>query len=163
MTLRSPRASSFPRPVGLAVKSLLAAAFLVPAITPPLVMAASPSVTVTEARLQVLIPSRPAAGYFTLRNDGAQPLSLTGAQAADCESLMLHRSMEQGGMARMEMVDAVSIPAHGTLRFQPGGYHLMCMNPSGALLTGHGTETVTLTFAGGGETKVPFAIGKAGR
>jgi copper(I)-binding protein len=117
-----------------------------------------PDVAVTGGQMRVLLPSRPAAGYFTLENRGGSALVLTGASAPDCQSLMLHQSTEDGGMARMAMVTAVPVPPHGTLRFAPGGYHLMCMQPSGALLTHAGSETVTLHFADGGSVSAPFAI-----
>jgi hypothetical protein len=120
--------------------------------------ATPPDVAVTEGRIQVLLPSRPAAGYFTLQNRGGSALTLTGASAPDCQSLMLHQSTTEGGMARMAMLDSVPVPPHGTLRFAPGGYHLMCMGPSGALLTHAGTEPVTLHFAGGGSVSARFAI-----
>lgn len=119
---------------------------------------AAAGVSVSDARLQVLIAGRPAAGYFTLRNNTSAPLSLTAAAAPDCAALMLHRSDTSGGMARMDMVDAVAVPPHGMVRFAPSGYHLMCMNPTGPLLTHAGTEPVTLTFAGGGTVEVPFRI-----
>ena len=127
-----------------------------PGVTGP--GSAAPDVAVTGGRIQVLLPSRPAAGYFTLENHGGSAVVLSGASAPDCQSLMLHQSTEDGGMARMAMVDAVPVPPHGTLRFAPGGYHLMCMQPSGALLTHTGSETVTLRFAGGGTVSAPFAI-----
>jgi periplasmic copper chaperone A len=56
------------------------------------------------------------------------------------------------------MVASVPVPPQGSVRFAPGGYHLMCMQPSGALLTRSGTETVTLHFADGGSVTAPFAI-----
>jgi copper(I)-binding protein len=106
----------------------------------------------------VLLPSRPAAGYFTLDNHASTPLVLSGASAPDCQSLMLHRSSTEGSMASMAMVASVPVPPHGSVRFAPGGYHLMCMQPSGTLLTDEGTETVTLHFAGGASISAPFAI-----
>ncbi len=44
--------------------------------------------------------------------------------------LMLHQSSNKGGMSGMDMVDKVIVPAGGTVRFAPGGYHLMCENPT---------------------------------
>ena len=41
--------------------------------------------------------------------------------------LMLHQSSDKGGMSSMDMVDKVPVPAGGTVKFAPGGYHLMCM------------------------------------
>lgn len=108
--------------------------------------------------MQVLIASRPAAGYFALQNHGGSPLVLTGASAPDCGSLMLHQSTSEGGMDRMLMVKSVAVPPHGTIRFAPGGYHLMCMSPSGALLRHAGTEPVTLQFADGRSITADFTI-----
>jgi copper(I)-binding protein len=113
---------------------------------------------VTQGRLQVLLPSRPAAGYFTLQNRGDVPLVLSGASAPDCRSLMLHQSKMEGDMARMAMIASVPVPPHASITFAPGGYHLMCMQPSGVLLTNAGSETVTLHFADGGSVSAPFAI-----
>ncbi len=121
-------------------------------------MAAQPDATVTGGRMQVLLPSRPAGGYFTLRNNGATPLVLDGASAPDCQSLMLHQSQTEGGMASMSMLGSVPVPPSGSVTFAPGGYHLMCMNPTGALLTHAGTETVTFHFADGATLSAPFAI-----
>lgn len=104
------------------------------------------------------MPSRPAAGYFTLRNQGTEPLILSGASAPDCGSLMLHKSVANGSMESMTMINQVSVPAHGSVSFAPGGYHLMCMQPSGPLLKRTGQETVTLRFSGGATLDASFAI-----
>lgn len=120
--------------------------------------AAQPDVAVSDGRISVIMASRPAAGYFQMTNNGDAPVTLTGASAPDCQSLMLHKSSNIGGMSSMQMVGSVAVPAHGTIRFEPGGYHLMCMNPAGPLLADKGTEQVTLEFAGGGKVQVPFAI-----
>ncbi len=61
-------------------------------------------------------------------------------------------------MSRMAMVTSVPVPPHGSIRFSPGGYHLMCMQPTGALLTHQGTEIVTLQFTDGASVSAPFAI-----
>lgn len=132
-------------------------------LAPGLARAATPNVQVSDARMQVIMAGRPAAGYFVLKNNAGTDVSLTGASAPDCASLMMHKSNEQGGMARMEMVQAVRVPGNGSVRFAPGGYHLMCMEPKGVLLSGKGTETVTLEFADGSKLQAPFAISGVGR
>lgn len=123
--------------------------------------AAARDVVVTGARMQVLLPSRPAAGYFTLKNHGDTPLVLSGASAPDCHSVMLHHSTSSGGIERMTMVPSLPVPPHGGVHFAPGGYHLMCMQPSGALLSHKGTESVTLHFSDGRSVTTPFSIGGA--
>lgn len=49
---------------------------------------------------------------------------------------MLHESIEKNGSATMQHVPAVTVPARGRVRFQPGGYHVMLMNPKLALKPG---------------------------
>ncbi len=49
------------------------------------------------------------------------------------------------------------MPAGGTLKFAPGGYHLMCMEPSAQIKPG-GKTKVALTFAGGASVTADFAV-----
>ncbi|MDD2795661.1 copper chaperone PCu(A)C [Acidocella sp.] len=86
-------------------------------------------VTVSKPWMRFLLPNIPAAGYMVLQNNGNNNEILTGAASPACSSLMLHESKDESGMAMMMDVPSVVIPAHGTVTFAPGGYHLMCMNP----------------------------------
>jgi copper(I)-binding protein len=113
--------------------------------------------------MRFILPSRPAAGYFTLRNDTDTAFTLTGAASPDCGTLMLHRTMQQSGQDRMVMAKAVPVPPHGKVVFAPGGYHLMCMSPAAALRPGR-TVPVTLSFADGSTVTARFAVrGATGR
>ncbi|WP_300783698.1 copper chaperone PCu(A)C [Enhydrobacter sp.] len=104
-----------------------------------------------------MLPSRPAAGYFTLSNTSASERTLVGAETPACGELMLHRSVHQGGQDRMEMVSRVPMPAYGTVKFAPGGNHLMCLSPAADVAPGHAI-TVTLRFADGGTVDAVFAV-----
>jgi copper(I)-binding protein len=92
--------------------------------------AAQTSVTITKPWMRYLLPSIPAAGYMVVQNNGNADAVITGAASPDCAMLMLHESADNSGMAMMMDVPAVTIPAHGSVTFAPGGYHLMCMSPS---------------------------------
>jgi copper(I)-binding protein len=70
---------------------------------------------------------------------------------------MMHKSTTLGGMARMEDVSSVSIARGQRIAFAPGGYHLMCMNPSPRLRVG-GTAKFTLKFGNGQTTDVTFYV-----
>jgi periplasmic copper chaperone A len=146
-----PASSSMRRHGPAAASAALAVLLAVPAL------AASPALTVTHPWIRFLTPQIPAAGYFTLHNNGAQPAVLTGAASQDCGQLMLHRSMEKSGMAEMAMVAAVTVPAHGSVTFQPGGYHLMCMSPAAAIAPGRHMP-VTLKFKDGSSLPVDFPV-----
>jgi len=125
--------------------------------------AAEPGLTISDPWIRLVMPSRPAAGYFTLSNDTGKALALVGAASPDCGSLMLHRSLHQAGQERMVMVKSVPVPAHGSVKFAPGGYHLMCMSPSREVTPGH-SVAVTLRFEDGATLTADFPVrGATGR
>jgi len=69
---------------------------------------------VSEAKLRLLPGDLPAAGYFTLTNTGKQPVVLTGAQSPAFAQVMMHRSSLENGMASMQHVAQVEVPAGAT-------------------------------------------------
>jgi len=142
------------RPGPAAVSAVLALGLLV---APVAAAAATTAVTLSHPWMRFLTPRIPAAGYFTLHNNGGQPVVLTGAASPDCNQLMLHRSVEGSGTARMVMVPAVTVPAHGSVTFQPGGYHLMCMLPSAAIAPGKSVP-VSLRFRDGSALSASFPV-----
>ena len=115
------------------------------------------NLSVSHATLRVISAAVPAAGYFEIRNLEDKPLVLTGARSSVCGSITMHQSMTEGGMARMRELTAVPLPPGGTVRFAPGGYHLMCMSPSPALLTAH-TAAIRLEFVHYPPVEVSFMI-----
>jgi hypothetical protein len=65
------------------------------------------------------------AGYFTIRNDGKTPEHLLGI-TADFATVVLHEMKSENGVMSMPgLKDGLNIPAHGTVRLAPGGYHAM--------------------------------------
>lgn len=116
---------------------------------------ATPPVTATHAWFRYILPQVPAGGYVTLQNASAQPMTLTAASSAACRMLMLHRTLSSGGEEQMVPIEKVTVPAHGSFRFAPDGYHMMCMHPR--MQIGQ-TVMVTLTFADGSRLQVPFTV-----
>jgi len=119
--------------------------------------AAASSVTIEKPWMRFIIKARPAAGYFTLRNNGDKAVKLTGASSPACGMLMLHQSKQEGGVDKMMSMNGVSVPAHGSVEFTPGGYHLMCMSPTNAMTVGANVP-VTLKFADGATTTTLFPV-----
>ncbi|MCX7281786.1 MAG: DUF1775 domain-containing protein [Alphaproteobacteria bacterium] len=112
-----------------------------------LVASAPPStakVTVTDGWFRTLPASVPSGGYFTLHNDGDKPLTLTDVESPACGMLMMHKSVNGG----MDHVMALDVAAGETVRFAPGGYHLMCMDTKPVLKPG-AQIPVTFRFTGG--------------
>lgn len=134
-------------------KFLALAAFLVGSST----VAVASGITLESPWLRFIIKDRPAAGYFTLCNDTDQKVELTGASSSGCGMMMLHQSTEAGGVDKMSVVESVAVPAHGTLQFTPGSYHLMCMNPQSTVAVG-GAVSVILKFADGRTINAVFPV-----
>ncbi|HVW74077.1 MAG TPA: copper chaperone PCu(A)C [Rhizomicrobium sp.] len=123
-------------------------------------VASADELTVSDAWIRALPSSVPSGGYFTLHNRGTKSVRLTGADSPACGMLMLHRSENMGGMGSMTDVTSVDVPADGTLRFAPGGYHLMCMDAKPAIRPGSKVP-VTLSFAGGRHLTAMFLVRSA--
>lgn len=124
------------------------------------VSAEAGSVAVRDSWFRALPGKLPAAGYFTLSNSGAAPITLTGAQSPGCGMLMLHMTHNMGGMMHMMEVPRIEVPAGGTVQFAPGGYHLMCTSPTPAMKPGANLP-VSLGFADGQKITASFTVRNA--
>ncbi|HTH28163.1 MAG TPA: copper chaperone PCu(A)C, partial [Sphingobium sp.] len=73
----------------------------------------------------------------------------------------MHDSMMHDGMMSMKPLDSVDIPARATVRFEPGGRHLMLwrVNPAVAAT---GKITLTFLFSNGDRILVDAAVQKTG-
>ena len=115
---------------------------------------------ITDGWFRALPGKLPAGGYFTAHNGTNNEISITGADSDACGMLMIHRSSNKGGMSGMDMVDKVSVPAGGTVRFAPGGYHLMCENPTAKMKVG-GKVAVSLKLSDGSSVTAGFVVKNA--
>jgi len=83
------------------------------------------------------------AGYLTLRNNSPQPIIISHVVSPQFESVEMHESVVEDGMARMYALGEMTVLAGSSVVFQPGGKHLMLMRPIGEF------DTVTLDFFAG--------------
>jgi hypothetical protein len=110
---------------------------------------------VTGAWFRSLPGKLPAGGYFTVQNNTGREVTINGASSDACGMLMIHQSSNKGGMTGMTMLEKVSVPAGGIVRFAPGGLHLMCEQPKMKI----GAKVpVTLHLAGGNSVAVAFEV-----
>jgi copper(I)-binding protein len=116
--------------------------------------------TVTDGWIRALPSNVPSGGYFHLKNDSGRQVVLTGASSSACGMLMLHRSETASGMASMSDVAGIPIAAGAGLSFSPGGYHLMCMQPTNAIKPGNKVP-VTLVFEDGSKVTSDFVVRNA--
>jgi copper(I)-binding protein len=110
---------------------------------------------ITDAWFRSLPGKLPAGGYFTAQNNGRRDITINGVSSDACGMLMMHQSSSKGGMTGMDMVDSVKVPAGGTVKFTPGGYHLMCDSPKMKI---GGKVPVVLHLSDGTAVAVGFAV-----
>ena len=88
--------------------------------------AATAPIEVTDARVRALIPGQDkTVGYFELTNNTTATLTLLSAEADAARAIEFHTTRLDDGIMRMRRLPEITIPAGETIRFQPGGNHLM--------------------------------------
>ena len=129
------------------IRTALLAAMLCGAALP--VMAGAPSsLSVSDCWIRTLPGDLPAGGYFKVTNAGDQATKLVGVSTTAYSMSMLHRTLNQGGVSNMVMVKQIPVPAHGTLTFAPGDYHVMLEKPKEAVKVGMSIPMI-FTFSHG--------------
>jgi copper(I)-binding protein len=97
------------------------------------------------------------AGYLTIRNNGASPEQLTGG-SADFGAVEIHEmKTENGVMTMTELKKGLNIPAHGAIKFAPGGYHIMFTHLTKPFTKGD-TIKATLAFEHSPPVEVEFSV-----
>ncbi len=97
------------------------------------------------------------AGYFVVHNNGKTPDTLTGG-SADFASVEVHEMKTEDGVMKMsELKNGLNIPAHGTIRLAPGGYHIMFTHLTKPLVKGD-TVKATFTFEHAGAVAVELPV-----
>jgi copper(I)-binding protein len=99
-----------------------------------------------------------AAGYLTIKNDGAEPDRLVSASAGFAGKVEMHQSSMVDGMMKMRpAAEGIEIPPGSTVTLGPGGYHLMFMELAGPLNAGD-TVAGELVFERAGKMEVTFKV-----
>jgi copper(I)-binding protein len=66
-----------------------------------------------------------AAAYLTLHNGGAQPVVVSGVRSPAAGAAMIHESTLVNGQSTMRAHEPLRIAPGETVRFAPGGLHIM--------------------------------------
>jgi periplasmic copper chaperone A len=120
-------------------------------------------VVVEDAWVGEVPPSSPvAAAYMTIRNDGTSDDKLLSVTTNISGHTMIHETViDENGVARMDMVDALVIPAGKSVTLKPGGTHVMLMDLKEPV-TGKEKIELDLKFENAGEMKVEAPVKKLG-
>jgi periplasmic copper chaperone A len=107
------------------------------------------------------VRENPGAAYFTLKG-GSDAAILLAVSAPFAVRTELHESMKgEHGMAMMKPVKDVAVPARGTVKFEPGGKHVMLFDVSPQVRAGERVP-LTLAFADGKKVEVQAVLVGAG-
>jgi copper(I)-binding protein len=102
---------------------------------------AGPPILVSEVVVTAAARDLPmAAAYFDINNRSGEGIVITRITSPNYESVEMHETTIDDGIARMRKLDAVEVPNNQTVRFEHGGLHLMLMRPV------DDDESVTLNF-----------------
>lgn len=106
-----------------------------------------------------LTDSHMLAGYGEIENGTDQPATLQSVTSQSFAHISLHRTVIADGMARMEAVESLTLPAGGSAVLHPGGLHLMLMGFERKPSVGDRVE-LKFVFDKGRELNVTFTVRK---
>ncbi|MDH5407056.1 MAG: copper chaperone PCu(A)C [Gammaproteobacteria bacterium] len=84
--------------------------------------------------------TRVMAGYFTVKNSHKNEILITEISSPQFDNVEIHRTIHEGGMAKMRWQPHIHVPAGKTVMLEPGGKHLMLMKPKRRLKKGDTIE-----------------------
>jgi len=115
---------------------------------------AKPGLVASDGKLVLpVIAGRPAAVYFTVRNDGAEPVTLAAVSILGAGKAEMHET--KGGS--MGKVDSLPIDPGASVVFAPGGLHVMVFELPTTLKAG-GKAELTMTFSDGDKLSMPLTV-----
>jgi copper(I)-binding protein len=141
------------------MKRMLLLTAILAALSTPLL--AAPSLEISDPWVREPNPARPiGAAFMTITNPGDEAVSIVGASSKAAEVVEIHEMKMEDGMMKMRMIESLEIPAHGTVKLEPGGYHLMLIRLTGKLVDGDSVE-IELKLSNGEALEVKAPVKKA--
>ncbi|MGS2716705.1 copper chaperone PCu(A)C [Eionea flava] len=99
------------------------------------------------------------AAYFTIHNRSEKNIRLVAVKGDISDRIEIHEHTMSNGLMKMQKVaNGIELPAEETVKFTPGGYHIMIMNLDQAITESDEIE-LTLIFSDKSE-KTITAIAK---
>ena len=98
-----------------------------------------------------------AVGYMTITNNGTESERLIGGSVDFASSLQLHSMTMEDGVSKMRELKAVEIGPGQTLKFEPGGSHVMFVGLNRPLSQGDRVKG-TLIFEHSGTIEIEYDV-----
>ena len=86
-----------------------------------------------------------SAAYLSIRNHASKDDYLIDVKTNVAAMTSLHNHINDKGIMKMRAVKKIAIPANGSIKLQPGGFHIMLMGLKKPLLEGDKFD-LTLIF-----------------
>ncbi|MGB1682665.1 MAG: copper chaperone PCu(A)C [Arenicellales bacterium] len=107
------------------------------------------AIEVHEAIVRMVPPGQSVSvAFMTLHNHDSRDRVLVSGRSEVADSVELHNHVMQDGLMKMRRVDAVTLPAGGSVSLKPGGLHIMLIGLTRTLQLGQTVE-IDLYFADG--------------
>lgn len=106
------------------------------------------------------VDGNPSSGYMTIHG-GPDDVSLVSVIADDVMRMEMHETIEKDGMAQMQSLTKVAVPAGETVKFEPGGKHLMIWGVGGGSVH-RGTLRMIFIFSNDDRIQVDGIIKQVG-
>jgi copper(I)-binding protein len=117
-------------------------------------------ITVSGAWVRASLGHAPnASSYLTIENTGG-PDKLIGAKSPAARKLELHSHTLDGHTARMRPVTNIPVPAGGTVKLDPNGFHIMFLALKAPLREGD-KVVITLQFEKAGALEIEVEVRSA--
>ena len=116
-----------------------------------------PTLSARDAWIRATPGSDVAAAYLTLHNPSAQTISILGVRSPRARGAMIHESTLVNGESRMRPHERLALAAGETLRFAPGGLHIMLQGVTRPLSPGEEVP-IELLLEGGGIVAVSARV-----
>jgi copper(I)-binding protein len=133
--------------------ALPAACLVLLSLLPGFGAAAQPSaLTAQDAWIRATPGVDVAAAYLTLHNSGTQPVVVSGVSSPAAAAAMIHETSVVNGLSTMRAHEPLRIGPGETVRFAPGGLHIMLHTLRHPLATGEEVPLLLLLQGGGSLT-----------
>jgi len=115
-------------------------------------------IAVHEPWIRASVPGQTnGAGYAEVKNSRNLPAAIVSVTSDRADKMELHTIVREGGVAKMREVPTIAVPANGSVKLAPGGYHIMFIGLKQPFTAGE-TIPVTLRFDDGQSATVQFAV-----
>ncbi len=111
--------------------------------------AAPPALSAADAWIRATPGADVAAAYLTLHNAGTQPVTIVGVRSPLAATAMIHETKLVGMQSTMRAREQLRLAPGETVRFAPGGLHVMLHMLTHPLKPGDEVPLVLLLEDGG--------------